>query len=75
MATTDNRDTKVGTIQIANDNPYIQIRSIKLDGSASYLAWSRSALLFIKAHRLQGYINGEKSKPDIAAPTLDQWDF
>ena len=38
-----------------NDNPSLQISSVKLGGT-NYLAWSRLCLLSIQARGLQGYI-------------------
>jgi hypothetical protein len=37
----------LGRVGALNENPSLQITTVKLDGS-NYLAWSRSALLSIK---------------------------
>ena len=58
-----------------HDNSYSIISPVKLDGSKTYLAWSRSCLLFIKARRLYGYITGEKQQPPVTDTTAcGQWE-
>jgi hypothetical protein len=36
---------------------------IKLEGIENYLAWSRRALLLLKARKLEGFVNGEMPEP------------
>ncbi|XP_039821510.1 uncharacterized protein LOC120683501 [Panicum virgatum] len=48
---------------------------IKLEGIKNYLAWSRRALLFLKAKKLESYINGEMAEPkDKSSNEWKNWD-
>ena len=57
-----------------HETSYGLISPVKLDGSKTYLAWSRSCLLFIKARRMYGYLTGEKRQPPETDPTFGQWE-
>jgi len=48
---------------------------IKLEGIKNYLAWSRSALLLLKAKKLEGFVNGEIAEPkNKASEKWKSWD-
>ena len=48
---------------------------VKLEGIKNYLVWSRRALRLLKAKKLEGFINGESSKPvDKSSPEWSTWD-
>ena len=48
---------------------------IKLEGVKNYLAWSRRALLLLKAKKLEGFVNGEMAEPkDKASDEWKSWD-
>ena len=36
---------------------------VKLEGVKNYLAWSRRALLLLKAKGLEGFVNGKSVEP------------
>ena len=36
---------------------------VKLEGIRNYLAWSRRVLLLLKAHKLEGFVNGKSAEP------------
>ena len=57
-----------------HENSYSIISPVKLDGSKTYLAWSRSCLLFIKAWRLYKYLIGEKQQTPVTDIAYDQWE-
>lgn len=48
---------------------------IKLEGTKNYLAWSRRALLLLKAKRLESFVNGESSEPkNKSSAEWSTWD-
>jgi hypothetical protein len=48
---------------------------IKLEGIRNYLAWSRRALLLLKAKKLEGFVNGEAAEPkDKSSDEWKTWD-
>ena len=48
---------------------------VKLEGIKNYLAWSRRALWLLKAKNLEGFVNGESSKPaDKLSSEWSKWD-
>lgn len=48
---------------------------IKLEGVKNYLAWSRRALLLLKAKKLEGFVSGEMAEPkDRASDEWKSWD-
>jgi hypothetical protein len=63
-------DHKLG---ISGDNLSLQISPVKLDGS-NFLAWSGSCLSFIQVRGLQGYITGDRIRPEALDPTYNQWE-
>jgi hypothetical protein len=44
---------------------------IKLEGVRNYLAWSRRALLLLKAKKLESFINGKATEPKYKSS--DEW--
>jgi hypothetical protein len=49
--------------------------NIKLEGIKNYLAWSRRALLLLKAKKLEGFVNGEVAEPkNKASEEWKSWD-
>jgi len=44
---------------------------IKLEGIRNYLAWSRRALLLLKAKKLEGFVNGKVAEPEDKSS--DEW--
>lgn len=63
----------LGRVGALNENPSLQITTVKLDGS-NYLAWSRSALLSIKSRGMVDYLTGKRKEPDISDPAYAKWD-
>jgi hypothetical protein len=48
---------------------------IKLEGIKNYLAWSRRALLLLKAKKLEGFVNGEIAETkNKASEEWKSWD-
>jgi len=48
---------------------------IKLEGIKNYLAWSRRALLLLKAKKLEDYVNGKVAEPeDKSSNEWKSWD-
>ena len=48
---------------------------IKLEGVRNYLAWSRRALLLLKAKKLESFINGKATEPkDKSSDEWKAWD-
>src|SRR4051812_3239092 len=60
------------TIDLPNANA--PISSVKLDGSKTYLIWSRQCTVALKAIKLFGYGTGSKKQPLDEESNYDQWD-
>jgi Retrotransposon gag protein len=45
----------------------------KLDGSASYLSWSRRVRYTLEGKDLEGYLTGDKKKPAEGSPKRAEW--
>lgn len=63
----------MGQYVSTNDNPTLQITTVKLDG-LNYLAWPRSATLYIKSKWKIGYLTGKVTESAVNDPSYDKWD-
>lgn len=59
----------LGRVGALNENPSLQITTVKLDGS-NYLAWSRSALLSIKSRGMVDYLLGNARSQIFLIPHM-----
>src|SRR4051812_35059415 len=57
-----------------SQNANAPISSVKVDGSKTYLIWSRQCTVALKARILFGYVFGTKKRPLEDDSTYDQWD-
>lgn len=61
--------TRTGT---SNENPSLQITTIKFDGN-NYLPWACSALLAIQSRGLSDYLTEEAGEPKLGNPSYSRW--